>query len=1056
MKVAKKSAKRALSVVMALIMAFGALIGMQVGLITANAADAREGKPYEKGDYWYYYSDENEEGNHYELRFVDDIPDIEDQDNLPWKQYAEKIDTLTIDDGSVQSIGAKAFVDLEKIDCIFIPKSVKSIDSNAFTDSLIKTVYYSGTYSDWNKIFSSDKSVNFEMIYNHDHKNSEEKRHNTESTCSKEGYEGDVYCLDCYAFVKKGDAIELKPHSWSENYEIMQEAECNKDGKEAKKCLVCGIFDMSDVKVIEKTCKHDWEVSKKVDDCEKYSDKKPGIIVLQCKNCKAKSSDNEFKKTKYIDKSGKELGDDWDKLTEEQKNSVVNKNQIDCNKKLSEELTKITGIHKLVYDRVEATCEKEGKVTTTCEYCEKFKEEQSIPKGDHNIEIKTIEATCVKPGEEQSYCTVCGIIVSSKSLSINPQNHVSEEWKETKPATCVSYSEETLYCNACGEEILNENGKAQTREGKEYGEHALSMWIISKEPTCDESGYKIKVCTNEGCLNYPIGLSKDEVAKISSRGNLSAMIKVVNDSDSTHYSDSYKEEKQNCDIPGQINSAFASKKASNNKAEFSSNVEKIFTDAVTNYGAWKTEEGEAKFVPNNLEGDNGFTLEQIAAKASEILWENSKADNSAKNIIEILEQAWSELGNDTVKGKIDDGVKPLEKEAIKKLEHNYYERAAYYIDDNNKTVTICKNDEGQWVEIERYDDEGMPSGSKTIPEDKEPVTEINCKTGGKIVNQCILCLNVDDSKSIQKDKPHDYETITIKATCTEGGYTANICKTCGHEDEKVGEVPKLGHKFETINIKEATCSNDGITAKKCSRCDYIDPDSYEISTSLPHNNKNVNSSESCTECGRKGTECTNCGFFEGKMLPAEGHKEKKVSAKEPTCTEDGYKAYSYCTVCNENIIEKAVIKALGHKEEKVPAKEPTCTEDGYKEYKVCTVCGVETQAKVVIPRLSHSFTTYPAKEATCAESGQSSYTKCDRCGNYGTAPEIISAKGHAWGGEYITKEATAFRNGTKEHVCIVCKESESWSYSLTFFGKIAWVFGQMLKPVAALLNVIGG
>ena len=59
---------------------------------------------------------------------------------------------------------------------------------------------------------------------------------------------------------------------------------------------------------------------------------------------------------------------------------------------------------------------------------------------------------------------------------------------------------------------------------------------------------------------------------------------------------------------------------------------------------------------------------------------------------------------------------------------------------------------------------------------------------------------------------------------------------------------------------------------------------------------------------------------------------------------------------------------------------------------------------------------------------------------------------HDFGDWRITKEATAFRNGTKEHTCSKCGKIESTPYKLTFIQKIVWIFTHFLDIILALLG----
>lgn len=78
----------------------------------------------------------------------------------------------------------------------------------------------------------------------------------------------------------------------------------------------------------------------------------------------------------------------------------------------------------------------------------------------------------------------------------------------------------------------------------------------------------------------------------------------------------------------------------------------------------------------------------------------------------------------------------------------------------------------------------------------------------------------------------------------------------------------------------------------------------------------------CTE----PSTCTKCGKTEGEPL---GHTEVTGEAVEPTCTEPGHTAETYCSVCGEVFVAAEEIPATGH--DWIPAT--------YFEPKTCRICG---------------------------------------------------------------------------------------------------------------------
>lgn len=104
--------------------------------------------------------------------------------------------------------------------------------------------------------------------------------------------------------------------------------------------------------------------------------------------------------------------------------------------------------------------------------------------------------------------------------------------------------------------------------------------------------------------------------------------------------------------------------------------------------------------------------------------------------------------------------------------------------------------------------------------------------------------------------------------------------------------------------------------------------------------------------------------YDIKLLPATpkcGHTMEATTSKAATCTENGNKAYWYCSSCGkyfsdangatEITLADTVIKAPGHTVVIDPGKEPTYDEPGLTEGKHCSVCGIVFVAQEEIPIL---------------------------------------------------------------------------------------------------------
>ena len=148
----------------------------------------------------------------------------------PWSAYKSFFKSVNIEEG-VGSIGANAFLLCDSVTELSLPLSINKIDSDAFKDSEIKTIYYSGTADDWSKI-SGDKNQFREMelyfngeLHEHSYVNDKITR---EPTCKISGILRH-YC-ECGDF--NSESIPTLPHTPGE-------WETDDLGRTVKKCTEC-------------------------------------------------------------------------------------------------------------------------------------------------------------------------------------------------------------------------------------------------------------------------------------------------------------------------------------------------------------------------------------------------------------------------------------------------------------------------------------------------------------------------------------------------------------------------------------------------------------------------------------------------------------------------------------------------------------------------------------------------------------------------------------------------------------------------------------------------
>ena len=187
-------------------------------------------------------------------------------------------------DGSVTSIGMNAFVYCNKLKGIVIPEGVTTISDMAFYEcSAMKTiilpqslkfvgnfafefcgslrdVYYTGTKaqrSGINILTDCDDNaclLNADWHYNHNPEtlicfhNDTEIRNKSATTCTSNGYTGDVYCKECGEMLEAGRLIRSSGHEYG--WYITKLATPEEDGCRELICTVCGLKQGSSSEIL--------------------------------------------------------------------------------------------------------------------------------------------------------------------------------------------------------------------------------------------------------------------------------------------------------------------------------------------------------------------------------------------------------------------------------------------------------------------------------------------------------------------------------------------------------------------------------------------------------------------------------------------------------------------------------------------------------------------------------------------------------------------------------------------------------------------------------------
>ena len=262
----------------------------------------------------------------------------------------------------------------------------------------------------------------------------------------------------------------------------------------------------------------------------------------------------------------------------------------------------------------------------------------------------------------------------------------------------------------------------------------------------------------------------------------------------------------------------------------------------------------------------------------------------------------------------------------------------------------------------------------------------------------------------------------IDPTCTSTGLTqGSHCENCTHVFTIQTIVPALGHTEVVSPYVEPTCENDGLTqGTHCSTC-LTALMEQEVIPALGHKYDTEVVDVKCMEDGYTIYTCSVCSHtYEDNFVYSVGHFLIDVNGSNPTCTETGLTAGSYCEECKEFVVPQEIIPALGHTEVVVGTPTlPTCTTAGVAADVTCSVCNeVLYHAGDNIPALGHDIVIDYAVEPTCTETGLTEGEHCTRC-EYKVAQETIASSGHEY--ETYSVPASCTQNGYTLHVCSVCE-----------------------------------
>ncbi|MGN0432497.1 MAG: CAP domain-containing protein [Lachnospiraceae bacterium] len=349
--------------------------------------------------------------------------------------------------------------------------------------------------------------------------------------------------------------------------------------------------------------------------------------------------------------------------------------------------------------------------------------------------------------------------------------------------------------------------------------------------------------------------------------------------------------------------------------------------------------------------------------------------------------------------------------------------------DNTETQEVINKEESSLVTYEDKNENSVVISEEDIHIHTfltQVIEEPTCQITGSAYDYCSECGYTSATYTLPVNNNHvidDQGIVTEAATCEKDGYKVYTCSVCG-EIIEYNVIAPLGHDYGEPVVTDSTCYAEGNRKYTCQRenCNY----SYEeVIAKKDHtesdwieNNPEVDKAPTCTEAGKKHTECTEChAIMRTETIPAVGHSFVNYEVITPaTDLAEGLERAICENGCGEQ--DRVIVPKTNHAnaEWKI-TKEATYTEMGLKE-KICPDCHVtlETENIPVKPH-EHDYQITSSTDATCTEEGNTVKT-CSVCGN--TTTITIPAIGHDYGDWIIDTEAGEGTEGSKHKECSRC------------------------------------
>lgn len=270
----------------------------------------------------------------------------------------------------------------------------------------------------------------------------------------------------------------------------------------------------------------------------------------------------------------------------------------------------------------------------------------------------------------------------------------------------------------------------------------------------------------------------------------------------------------------------------------------------------------------------------------------------------------------------------------------------------------------------------------TWSDDYKELVPATCATAGSKAKYCTVCGAIDESsKTVIDPLGHDFgEWVEeISATCTGKGMKVRTCSRCDGKD--VEEIPVAGHKWGKTTVVAPTCTNGGYSTHTCTECGITEI--FDLTDATSHNfSTKTTVAATCVAAGYKETTCSNAGCYYDvvETIPATGEHTygDEIVLTTANCISDGV-SEKECSVCHK--VERTVTPKLTEHTfgDWTTLAEATCYTNEIQQHS-CKICG-KTETKEIENTAHHTWGTEYEVDvpATCTTYGSESI-HCTVCG----------------------------------------------------------------------------